>query len=234
MKTVVGLFDNFAQAQNAYNELEQAGIPRTDISMMASNATGQYDQYATTTTTNTGDAVATDATAGAAIGGGIGLLMGLGLFVIPGFGPIAAAGWLASMLTGAGIGALAGGLIGLLVNAGVPEVEARTYEEGVRRGGTLVAVRAEDNNADSVARILNDNGAVNVDERAAAWQSNTYGTEHVSRTGTGPTLPGEGNIPGVQTGGHALDGTPDTRGITEKVADTLTGDRIDDKTGKRV
>ena len=39
---------------------------------------------------------------------------------------------------------------------------------------------------------------------------------------------------GIQTGGHANDGTPDTRGITEKVSDTLTGDRYDDKTGKRV
>lgn len=45
--------------------------------------------------------------------------------------------------------------------------------------------------------------------------------------------PGNG-VPGVQTGGHAIDGTPDTRGITEKVADTATGDRIDDKTGKPI
>jgi hypothetical protein len=41
-------------------------------------------------------------------------------------------------------------------------------------------------------------------------------------------------VPGVQTGGHAADGTPDTRGVTEKVADAVTGDDIDDKTGKRV
>ena len=40
--------------------------------------------------------------------------------------------------------------------------------------------------------------------------------------------------PGVQTGGHASDGSPDTRGVTEKAADFVTGDRIDDKTGKRV
>lgn len=39
---------------------------------------------------------------------------------------------------------------------------------------------------------------------------------------------------GIQTGGHANDGSPDTRGITEKIADTVTGDNIDDKTGKRV
>jgi phage tail tape-measure protein len=46
-------------------------------------------------------------------------------------------------------------------------------------------------------------------------------------------LPGN-KVPGIQTGGHDVDGTPDSRGITEKVADTLTGDQIDDKTGKPV
>lgn len=40
--------------------------------------------------------------------------------------------------------------------------------------------------------------------------------------------------PGIQTGGHAVDGSPDTRGITEKMADTVTGDKYDDKTGKRI
>ncbi len=44
----------------------------------------------------------------------------------------------------------------------------------------------------------------------------------------------DNGIPGIQTGGHAVDGTPDTRGITEKIADAITGDRIDDKTGKVV
>ena len=46
----------------------------------------------------------------------------------------------------------------------------------------------------------------------------------------------EGYVPGVQTGGHAIDGSgaPDTRGVTEKIADTLTGDRVDDKTGRPV
>lgn len=44
----------------------------------------------------------------------------------------------------------------------------------------------------------------------------------------------DNGTPGIQTGGHAVDGTPDTRGISEKTADALTGDNIDDKTGKRV
>ena len=49
----------------------------------------------------------------------------------------------------------------------------------------------------------------------------------------GAALPGNG-VPGVQTGGRDADGTPDTRGMTEKVADAVTGDRTDDKTGKPV
>lgn len=46
-------------------------------------------------------------------------------------------------------------------------------------------------------------------------------------------LPGEA-APSIKTGGHANDGTPDTRGVGEKVADAVTGDVIDDKTGKVV
>ncbi|RYX82615.1 hypothetical protein EON83_18775 [bacterium] len=41
------------------------------------------------------------------------------------------------------------------------------------------------------------------------------------------------DTPGIQTGGVTTAGT-DTRGIAEKAADALTGDRIDDKTGGTV
>jgi hypothetical protein len=46
-------------------------------------------------------------------------------------------------------------------------------------------------------------------------------------------MPGE-SVPSVKTGGYANDGTPDTRGVVEKAEDAITGDDIDDKTGKVV
>ena len=62
----------------------------------------------------------------------------------------------------------------------------------------------------------------------------TVGTEaEYTKDRVENALPGNG-VPGIQTGGHDVDGTPDTRGITEKAADAVTGDRIDDKTGKPV
>jgi hypothetical protein len=90
---------------------------------------------------------------GAAIGGGVGailggvggLLVGLGTLVIPGLGVIAAAGPLAGALAGALAGGAAGGIVGALIGLGIPEEEAVVYEEGVRRGGTLVVLQTEDN-----------------------------------------------------------------------------------------
>ncbi len=56
--------------------------------------------------------------------------------------------------------------------------------------------------------------------------------DHTSRT-VNNELPGN-KVPGIQTGGRDVDGTPDTRGVSEKIADAVTGDNIDDKTGKPV
>jgi hypothetical protein len=173
MKTVVGLFDDFAQAKNAAIELERMGISHNDISVLANNENGAYGTPAGTTTGTEhgmGHAVTRDAGVGAEIGGVLGLLAGLSLFAIPGLGFIAGAGWLAGMFTGAGIGAVAGGLVGILTHLGVPATDAAYYNEGIRRGGVLVAVRADDAGATTVAQVLNRAGAVNIDERAAIYR----------------------------------------------------------------
>ena len=171
-KTVVGLFDDFSQAQNAVHDLEGLGIAHNDISLVANNADGQHDQYVATSADHTVHAAGgagAGAVTGTVVGGGLGLLAGIGLLAIPGFGPVVAAGWLISTITGAGIGAAAGGLLGALVGAGVPHEEAHLYNEGVRRGGTLIAVKTSDDTAAEAADILGRYGAVNIDERADAY-----------------------------------------------------------------
>jgi hypothetical protein len=91
------------------------------------------------------------------VGGVIGLLAGVGALVIPGVGPIIAAGALASTLTGAGVGAAAGGLIGALAGMGVPDEDAKHFERGFQEGGVLVTVDAgEDSARARQALILGD------------------------------------------------------------------------------
>jgi len=169
-KTVVGLFDDMPTAQRAADQLERAGIARSEISIIAGNESGKYADYSSGTG-EVGKGIAGGAGAGAAVGGGLGLLAGLTALAIPGFGPIIAAGPIAAALTGAGIGAAAGGLIGGLKNSGISESDAHLYEEGVRRGGVLVTVRTADTLADRAAGILDDAGAIDVDEKSREWRN---------------------------------------------------------------
>jgi len=184
-KTVVGLFDDFQDAQSVVRDLTNAGFLRESISIAANqNATG-YTGNGSDLGTGTGHgehAVGKDAGVGAGVGGVVGLLVGLGLLTVPGIGPILAAGPIAAALgatvgstvVGAGIGAVAGGLIGGLTHIGVPKEHAEYYAEGVRRGGTLVTVDAADDKAQQAVDIMNGNNAVDIDTRGAAYRSSGY------------------------------------------------------------
>lgn len=175
-KTVIGLFDNYAEAQNVVQELLSEGFAHGDISVMAKdskpeNAVVEYVE-------EDGDQqiqdMAKGAGAGAAIGGLAGLLVGLASLAIPGVGPVIAAGPLATFIAGAGIGATAGGLISGLTRLGVPEHDANFYAEGVRRGGTLVSVNATNEQANQAVAVMKRHGAVEIDKRAAQWRQDGW------------------------------------------------------------
>lgn len=170
--TVTGLFDSYEDAQRAVADLQDAGVPVDDISIVASNAHGRHDISAHADD-DVGEDAGKGAGVGAAIGGAGGLLAGLGLLAIPGVGPVVAAGWLVSTLVGAvggaAVGAAAGGLVGGLTHAGVPENDAHVYAEGVRRGGTLVTARVDDALAPAATRILKDK-TVDVAQRRQVYE----------------------------------------------------------------
>jgi hypothetical protein len=43
-----------------------------------------------------------------------------------------------------GAGSFAGGLMGALVGWGIPEAKVKEYEEGINKGGVLMAVQSKD------------------------------------------------------------------------------------------
>jgi hypothetical protein len=196
-KTIVGLFDRFTDAQSAVQTLVNAGVRRDDISIVANDRGGDYARaVGTTETTTAGEGAAAGAIGGGVLGGLLGLLVGVGALAIPGIGPVIAAGPLvaalgaagASTVVGAGIGAATGGVLGALVGAGVPEEDAHIYAEGIRRGGTLVTVTAEDSMASRAADILNSAGAVDVKRRGAEWRTSGWsGFDEKAEPYTGAT-----------------------------------------------
>jgi hypothetical protein len=167
--TVTNIFDSYAQARQAVSALEAAGFASSDVSIMANKHVSR--EHADVDEVS--DA-AKGAGVGGALGGAVGLLAGLGLLAIPGLGPVVAAGWLASTAAGAAAGAAAGGIVGALVDSGESEENAHTYSEAVRRGGTLVSVRASDAQARQAREILQrfqpiDPGARAQDYRSQGW-----------------------------------------------------------------
>ena len=108
-----------------------------DISILARDR-DTAGQLADDTGTEAAAGAATGALAGGLLGGVAGWLVGIGALAIPGVGPIIAAGPIAAALGGAALGAAGGGIIGALTGAGVPEDEARYYDEEFRRGGIVV------------------------------------------------------------------------------------------------
>ena len=199
MTVVSRLYDNYNDATRAVSELERAGIPHSDISIVANNAEGWYSEDGGAVNRGAradrdgridrdrdgridrdrdgvddrAEGAAAGAGIGAALGGTAGLLAGLGLLAIPGLGPVVAAGWLASTAALAVAGGATGGLIGALTQSGVSEEDANVYAEGVRRGATLVTARVPDAERVRCEAIL-DRASVNLRDRAALYQKSGW------------------------------------------------------------
>jgi hypothetical protein len=170
MQTIVKLFDDYEHARAAVRDLEGAGFAAGDISLLHRSPDGEVREHDAATGEVSGAGVG--ATIGTLVGGGAGLLAGLGMLAIPGVGPVVAAGWLVAAVTGAGVAAAAGGLIGALTNSGVEEADAHVYAEGVKRGGTLVTVRAADaTQAANAETIMARHHPVSLRERGESYRS---------------------------------------------------------------
>jgi hypothetical protein len=172
MATISALFDNAMDVQNAVRDLVNSGFRRDDISVVASDAAGEYASYhgVDIPADDTLEGVAT----GTLLGGLGGFVVGLAALAIPGVGPVLAAGPIASALAGAGIGAVTGGILGALVDLGMDEDTAGYYAEGIRRGSTLVTVRTTDELAGRARSILNRYNPVDIKSRVQSWQQSGW------------------------------------------------------------
>jgi hypothetical protein len=172
-KTISKLYDNYADAERAVRELEAAGVPHADISLVANNSDNWYNSRKVDRdgdgTDDRAEAAGKGAGIGAGLGGAAGLAAGLGLLAIPGLGPVVAAGWLAATATVAAAGAATGGIIGALTQAGVSDEDAHVYAEGVRRGGTLVSARVPDADYQRYDAIL-QKSSVDIAQRRTAYR----------------------------------------------------------------
>jgi uncharacterized protein (TIGR02271 family) len=171
VRTIVGLYDKFEDTQQVVRELTDAGFDKNNINLIAHDNNGKLSKQA-----GSGEKqdLKNGAVAGAAVGGIGGLLVGLGALMIPGVGPVLAAGPIAAALAGAGVGAAGGALVGALIDLGIPEEQSHRYAEGVRRGGTLVTVQTDDQRANDALQIMNRHNPTDINRRSDMWQQDQW------------------------------------------------------------
>jgi hypothetical protein len=175
MKTVVGTFPSHETVDAALAGLRKAGIDRSRINVLTSQS-GARDVRAVPEEDAESEGMGT--ALGAVVGGATGLSAGYALptvltLLVPGLGPVVAAGAVGAALLGLG-GALGGAAAGHALETkltdGLPKDELPVYLDALRRRRSVVIVLAEDDDEALRAReILEQAGAESLDAARDMW-----------------------------------------------------------------
>jgi hypothetical protein len=189
-KRAVGIFSHRRDAEDALHELKNSGFAMDRVSVIAQDTDGGNIAGAEVhekVGNKADEGASLGAVSGGTLGGLTGLLVGLGTLAIPGIGPIMLAGAtataIATTLAGAGIGAAAGSLLGGLVGLGIPEEEARSYNERVERGHYLVIVDGSDAEISTAEAIMRRRG---IEDFAIYDQANDSSSLDYETVGAAP------------------------------------------------
>lgn len=162
--TVVGLYDDFAHAENAISDALDEGFTRDQFSIIANNNDDRYTSYVRGLEEERDEEDTED---GAGFGAVVGTLTGLGVALIPGLGSFVVAGAAGAALfagIGAATGAGVGGLTAALTDMGMDDDDALMYSTQLQQGGVLVIARVHDDLEDKIEEIMRRHNPMQVEE----------------------------------------------------------------------
>jgi sporulation protein YlmC with PRC-barrel domain len=168
---VYGVYSDRKDVEKTIGALKDHNFTSSDISVVFPNP-DMTKEFAVEKNTKAPEGALAGGTTGLVVGGTLGWLAGIGTLAIPGIGPLLAAGPIVAAVAGAGVGSAIGGIAGALIGLGLPELEAKRYEEAIKQGRILVSVHCQDmRQAEAARKVLDDSGAKEVflsGERKAA------------------------------------------------------------------
>ena len=177
METVTGIFNSREAAESVIWQIHSLGISDEQIALltpdMNKKEVEQRVPTADTEATGEGEAM------GGAVGGAIGVAGGAHLgaltasLIIPGVGPVIAAGILGAAILGiwgTAIGVTVGEAVDEALLEGLPHDELYLYEYALRRGRSVVIVFADnEESAEPVRKIFAHEGAESIDAAGENW-----------------------------------------------------------------
>ena len=167
--SVVAVFSQHPAAENAIKELKGGGF---DIKKLAVVGRDYQTEEDVVGFYNTGDRMKYWGKRGAFWGGLWGMLFGSAFLIIPGIGPVVAAGsivaWIIAALEGAiivgGVSALGAGLFSL----GIPKNSVVKYETSIKAGKFVLVAHGTAAEVAKARDLLKTSGAEQIDSYEAA------------------------------------------------------------------
>jgi hypothetical protein len=191
-KTIVALYDHYADAKAATAAIIQAGAAADRIAHLANDSNGdhpalsinpayareQFDEDSTRQSR-----FITLGEVGIGLGGVLGFLAYISPVAIPGVAAMAERGVWVPVAVLAVIGGVIGVVIGLLTDHGVSGKDAALYTEGLKRGATLITTVVDESIAGKITEALKGHSAVRVEERPGNWSAEGWVSLDVDHTG---------------------------------------------------
>jgi hypothetical protein len=154
MKSQIAIYDTHEKAVNAIKVLSEHDFPMDNVSLL-----GKAEVIEDHIHIKSLDTIK-EAPALVGMGAGtlIGLLSGIGVFTIPGFGFLYGAGALVGIIAGLDLGIVAGGFISLLTFIGIKEDKVVKCHEHLKEGKFIVIVNGPKEEIQSAKHILHTEG----------------------------------------------------------------------------
>lgn len=163
----IATYRSMDDVDEALRRLADEGVPVDQMSVLTQNLESSTRVHGFVTT---GDVAKTGAGWGAWAGGLFGLLTGVAVLIIPGVGPVLAAGaaatWLLATVEGAGGGAALGAIVGAGVGHFVEKRQIPKYEQQLRAGKYLLIAHGDGALLDRAEKVLDDTPAGTVDRHS--------------------------------------------------------------------
>lgn len=164
MEGVIATFSSMDEVEIALQKLGKEGIPVDNLSILTQNLESTTKVHGFVTT---GDVAKSGAGWGAWVGGLFGILTGVAVIIVPGVGPVLAAGaaatWLLATLEGAGGGAALGAIVGGAVGHFVQKQHLPKYERELGAGKYLLIANGDGALMDRAQKVLEGTPAEVVD-----------------------------------------------------------------------
>ena len=190
MEAISGVFKTRDRAEKAVKEALAAGIAADRVTLLTPGTVDQVNKEILAVPADAAEQPGIGKAIGALAGGGVGFTGGaLLMALVPGLGPITAAGLLGAAILGAAgatVGATVGNELENSTTEGLPEDEIFVYEDALRQGRSVVVLLAEDPQQASLLReLLKMQGAESVDAAREQWWIGLRGAEesHYAKSG---------------------------------------------------